>query len=180
MVIEEHLNGKARDKWARYLNYQAVVWMKGETISSLVDNELRYNPPKPSKRSGGVVNSNQAVRRVFDLVEKTLRFACVQTTRAYCDCLRAALLEAGLAEEAERIFPVPLALELGACSQTMVSLVELGLSRISAQTLSKYMRGSDLSPSDARTWLRTRAEGDLPISKVVLDELVRLRLIQTR
>jgi len=180
MVIEEHLNGKARDKWARYLNYQAVVWMKGETISSLVDNELRYNPPKPSKKSGGVANSNQAVRRVFDLVEKTLRFACVQTTRAYCDCLRAALLEAGLVEEAERIFPVPLALELGACSQTMVSLVELGLSRISAQTLSKYMRGSDLSPSDARAWLRTRAESDLPISKVVLDELVRLRLIQTR
>ena len=178
-VIEEHLNGKPNEKWVRYLNYQAIAWMKGETISKMVDKELAHNPPKPTKKSGGTVNSNKAVRKVFELVEKQLRFACVQTTRAYCDCLKAALLQAGLISESEKIFPVSLALELGACSKTMVSLVELGLSRISAQTLSKYMRGSDLSPSDVRIWLKSRSDRDLPISKVVLDELQRLRLIRS-
>ncbi|MGE7083827.1 DEAD/DEAH box helicase [Achromobacter xylosoxidans] len=178
-VIEEHLNGKPNERWVRYLNYQAIFWMKGEKISTMVNKELAYNPPKQSKNPDSKSNSNKAVRKIFDLVEKTLRFTCVQNTRAYCDCLRSALVHAGLTAESEKIFPVPLALELGACSKTMVSLVELGLSRISAQTLSKYMKGSDLSPSEARTWLRGRDKRDLLISNVVLDELLRLRLIQS-
>jgi hypothetical protein len=178
-AIEEYLRGKQSDKWARYLNYQAMAWMKGATICSMIDKELEHNPPRSKRKSNALPNSNSAVRKVFELVEKQLRFTYVQMTRAYCDCLKFALVAAGLHEDAEKVFPVSLALELGACSKTMVSLIELGLSRISAQTLSNYMRGSDLSSADARTWLRSRRDGDLPISRIVLDELARLRLLRT-
>lgn len=179
LAIEEHLRGKPNPRWARYLNYQALKWMRGATIAALVDGELNFNPPKPTKRpKAGPPNSNKAVRRIFDLLEKTLRFTYVQLTRAYCDCLVAALRKAGLEEEAENVYPVALALELGACSKTIISLIELGLSRISAQTLSGLIRGSELTAPQVRTWLRSRSEKDLPISKVVLDELSRLRLLR--
>ncbi|MFM0598402.1 DEAD/DEAH box helicase [Paraburkholderia dilworthii] len=178
--IEEHLKGKPAEKWARYLNHQAILWMKGATIASLVEGELRYRPPKRQKTDArGLTNSNSAVRRIFELLEKTLHFTYVQLTRAYCDCFDAALRKAGHEKEADNIYPVSLALELGACTRTVISLIELGLSRISAQILGKRIRSTDWTASQLRTWLRSRREGDLKVARVVLDELSRLRLLQT-
>jgi len=178
-AIEVHLNGKPNERWARYLNYQALAWMKGATISTMVDKELTYNPPKPRKNAAGVSSSNTAVRKIFDLLEKTLRFTYVQLTRAYCDCLAAALRKAGMTKEADSVYPVALALELGACTKTIISLIELGLSRISAQALSNVIKGSELTAPQIRNWLLSRSERDLPISRIVLDELSRLRLLRT-
>ncbi|MBR8356012.1 DEAD/DEAH box helicase [Burkholderia vietnamiensis] len=178
-AIEVHLNGKPNERWARYLNYQALAWMKGATISTMVDKELDHNPPKPRKNAAGVSSSNTAVRKIFDLLEKTLRFTYVQLTRAYCDCLAAALRKAGLTKEADSVYPVALALELGACTKTIISLIELGLSRISAQALSNVIKGSELTAPQIRNWLLSRSEGDLPISRIVLNELSRLRLLRT-
>ncbi|MFM0390990.1 DEAD/DEAH box helicase [Paraburkholderia phytofirmans] len=179
IVIEEHLSGQPNEKWARYLNYQAIAWMKGATIANMVENELRFKPPKPSKKGAAQTpNSNSAVRKIFTLLETTLRFKYVQMTRAYCDCFVAALNNAGLHDVAERIYPVALSLELGACTKTIISLIELGLSRISAQALSGQIQGSDLTSAQLRSWLRGRRRDDLPVSQVVLDELSKLRLLQ--
>jgi hypothetical protein len=177
--IEEHLKGKSAVKWARYLNHQANAWMKGATIAALVDGELAYRPPKRQKTDArGLTNSNSAVRRIFELLEKTLHFTYVQLTRGYCDCFDAALRKAGLEKQADEIYPVSLALELGACTQTVISLIELGLSRISAQILGKRIRSTDLTASQIRSWLRSRRGDELKVSRVILDELSRLRLLQ--
>ncbi|MDR5810632.1 DEAD/DEAH box helicase [Caballeronia sp. LZ019] len=181
VAIETYLVGKPNDKWARYLNYQANAWMKGATIATMVEKQLQYSPPKQTARAAAQgPNSDSAVRKIFTLLETTLRFRYVQLTRAYCDCFVAALRNAGMNAEAERIYPVALSLELGACTKTVVSLIELGLSRISAQALSGQIRGSDLTAVQVRDWLRVRRLEDLPIARVVLDELVKLRLLKTQ
>lgn len=181
-TLEKYLQGVESEKWIRYLNYQANRWMKGAKLSELVEKALAFKQSSGGKSTTNKTEkliSNTEVRQVFDLVEKQLRFKYVQLTRAYCDCLKAVLLECGLADAAERIFPVSLALELGACTQTMVSLIELGLSRISAQSISELMLGSELTAEGTRKWLGTRSEKDLLVSAVVVDELKRLRLLKS-
>ncbi|MPV60688.1 hypothetical protein CFB46_21440 [Burkholderia sp. HI2761] len=180
IAIEEHLKGKPAENWARYLNHQANAWMKGATIAALVDGELAYRrPPKrPKKDARGLTNSNTAVRRIFELLEKTLHFTYVQLTRAYCDCFSAALREAGLTKEADEIYSVSLALELGACTRTVISLIELGMSRISAQILGKRIKSTDWTASQIRSWLRSRRGDELKVSSVILGELSRLKLLK--
>lgn len=94
-----------------------------------------------------------------------------------------------LTNEAVRLFEFPspqlainnalvLALELCACTRKVISLIELGMSRISAQLLGKHIRSRDWTASQIRLWLRSRSGEELKVSSVILGELVRLKLLQ--
>lgn len=49
----------------------------------------------------------------------------------------------------------------------------------SAQALSKVIKGSELTAPHIRSWLLSRRERNLPISRIVLDELSGLRSLRT-
>jgi len=70
---------------------------------------------------------------------------------------------------------LPLHLELGAASATMISCLELGVSRISANETSEAMVNSRISPEQVLNWIKiVPLEGSL--SPIVVKEFRRFGL----
>src|SRR5690606_12474130 len=63
---------------------------------------------------------------------------------------------------------VPMYLEVGACSPTMISFMGLGLSRYTAGKLREIPRRADMSLADARAWIvRQDLDAlDLPMASI--------------
>jgi hypothetical protein len=100
--------------------------MKGSSLRELVANKIERTNATDADEI------NDAIRKLFEDLESQLRYKYVKYTRLYSDVLRAILLERGLTREAEGLLPIHLFLEYGAASQTLISLMAIGLSRTSA------------------------------------------------
>jgi hypothetical protein len=109
---------------------------------------------------------------MFVLVEQTIRFKLVQWAKAYVDLLRFALAEAGRDDLVSQVYDFSLALELGVSTTTGRSLVEFGLSRITASAIAELITDSSLTPDQVRTWIRDQPEDLLHrLSGLVVAEL---------
>jgi hypothetical protein len=93
----------------------------------------------------------------------------------YIDLLREALTNTRNPQYIERIPALPLYLELGASSDTAVSLIGLGLSRTTAMLLNEIAPNKDMSRQEATDWLRRQNLNTLPVPEVSLRE-IRQRL----
>lgn len=93
-----------------------------------------------------------AIRDMFTLIEQTIRFKLVQWAKAYVDLLKYALVQEGLDEMVAQVYDFSLALELGVSTRTGRSLVEFGLSRITAAAMASLITDSSLSPDQVRGW----------------------------
>ncbi len=141
------------------------------------EEELALNP-KTRKRRPKPLDINAVIRKEFDLIEDVIRFQYVQLGKAYIDVLNLALRHCGLEARIREVFDFSLALELGVCTRSGWSFMELGLSRIAAAALEPHFPNSDLSVQDARNWLRELDVTQLKLSPVIVDEIFRLELIQ--
>ena len=77
----------------------------------------------------------------------------------------------------ESIEPIPLYLEVGASSSTMISFMETGLSRYTAGKLNELPRKRSLSPSDVRNWLKKQDIEALDIPVASQEEIKRVLAI---
>jgi len=93
-----------------------------------------------------------AIRDMFTLIEQTIRFKLVQWAKAYVDLLKYALVQEGLDEMVAQVYDFSLALELGVSTRTGRSLVEFGLSRITAAAMASLITDSSLSSDQVRGW----------------------------
>lgn len=166
--------------YTNHVTATALKWMRGEPLSRLVGEAVKYarsrsgeNQKRPEDQ---VVDG--AIRSMFELVEKVIRFTLVQWSKAYVDLLKLALEEAGHMEKAKEIYDFSLALELGVATDTGRSLIELGLSRISAAAVAQVILDSKLDAKEVRTWILDHAN-DLygSVSDLVVDELERKELL---
>jgi hypothetical protein len=66
-------------------------------------------------------------------------------------------------------------LEFGASIQTQISLMDLGLSRVSAIAVSDYMSGTNLSRSECLTWIKQQNFDSFDLSPIIAAELERLK-----
>ncbi|MGN5476904.1 hypothetical protein ACTMU2_07920 [Cupriavidus basilensis] len=85
------------------------------------------------------------------------------------------LLEIGRGDEAE-MPPIPLFLELGASERTLVSAMELGMSRIAALEVSKFLP-KDKDAGFIRQELKAKWSWRGELSPFVVRELERLGLL---
>lgn len=160
--------------FVNHVTVTALKWMRGEPLSQLVGEAVKW----AKKNSSGSKRRNEeqivdsAIRAMFQLVEQTIRFTLVQWAKAYVDLLKVALVEAGHEDRAAEIYDFSLALELGVATETGRSLVELGLSRISAAAVGGIILDSRMNTQAVRAWLVAH-ESDLGslVSELVLDEL---------
>ena len=125
-----------------YFASLALRWMRGEPLASLIENELAY---KRSQAKRGQPNPATVIREVMGHVENVVRFRMVKNLRLYLDVLRAVLSQAGETRLAESVPAIPLYLELGASSGTMVSLIGLGVSRTTATLISSKLLDMEMS-----------------------------------
>lgn len=93
----------------------------------------------------------------MDIVEQTARFKAPKYVAAYVDILHFFLTEIGRGDLVDEDLNIGVALEFGVSSMTLLSLMELGLSRMSAVELYEKIARDDLDKEGCIAWVREHA-----------------------
>lgn len=172
------LSGDGARRARGYVNHVTVTalkWMRGEPLTQLVHEAVKFKlsvakKATKSKPEQDVVDA--AIRDMFTLIEQTIRFKLVQWAKAYVDLLRFALADEGKADMIPLVYDFSLALELGVSTTTGRSLVEFGLSRITASALAGLITDSSLTSEKVKAWVRAQPEEMLSqLSPLIISEL---------
>lgn len=162
----------------------ALKWMRGEPLTQLVNEAVRFRLSEArlsTKKKPDQAIIDAAIRNMFILVEQTVRFKLVQWAKAYVDLLRFALIEAGHEGVLAEVYDFSLALELGISTTTGRSLVEFGLSRITASAIAAMITDSSFTPDQVRDWIKNQSEASLnQLSAVVIAELDAKSLLPSK
>ncbi len=169
--LHTYLAGKSgKDKSHLYFATIILKWMRGEPLPMLIDNQAkqRKNKGKNSKMS-------TIIRSVLDTIEKDIRFTYVN----YFTCLQAVLIQALEDTDNEKFIAkvpsLPLYLELGASSKTMISLMELGASRVSASMINSQILNKSMSKLEVLAFISSQKFKLLDLPPRISEELSSLR-----
>lgn len=151
--------GKRARGFVNHVTVTALKWMRGDPLTQLVREAVKFklSVAKTSTRSKpeqDIVDA--AIRDMFALVEQTIRFKLVQWAKAYVDLLKFALVAEGYPEKVSLVYDFSLALELGVSTTTGRSLVEFGLSRITASAIAGLITDSSLKPDEVKAWIQAQ------------------------
>jgi len=172
------LSGETAKKTRGYISHVTVTalkWMRGEPLTQLVREAVKFKlsaakTSRKKKHDQDVIDA--AIRDMFTLIEQTIRFKLVQWAKAYVDLLCFALVDADRADLVPQVYDFSLALELGVSTTTGRSLVEFGLSRITASAIAALITDSSLTPEKVKVWIRAQPENMLSqLSSLILAEL---------
>jgi superfamily II DNA/RNA helicase len=148
--------------------FQALLsrkWMTGVPLPVIIDEQLK-------KAQGKSVRT--VIRETLDAIEDHVRFRVVRLMSCYVAILEFALQEADLSDLLGSIPPIPLYLEVGASDQTMVSLISLGLSRVTAMKLNEAAPRKDFDVDAVRAWLAGERIESFGLSQLLTDEVQAL------
>lgn len=123
----------------------ALKWMRGDPIPEIIDENHR--------RSKGT-NLASSIRETLKDIEQEIRFKYLRLTTCYNAVFSHVLIESGNKHLVTSIPNLPSYLEVGAADPTMVSFVGLGISRVTARTLTESAMDKDMDQGRALAWLR--------------------------
>lgn len=149
----------------------AVDWMRGQSFREIIGRRYDY---KKTTLKRGKPSVPTVIREVFEDIEKELRFRYVKYMRCYIDVLRVALEQTGNSAYIAQIPAIPLYLELGACSDTTVSLIALGFTRTSAVEVGRLAPRPSLTSSEAARWLKAHNWASESLPWITRHELTTL------
>lgn len=179
--LQVELDGVRRSEAYKRWATLSLLWMRGEGLPDLIDYGITKDAERveAGRAAGGRQRGRASptiIRGVLKDVENGLRFKFVRQMACYNSVLRQVLMEEGYAKEAEHIPAIPLFLEVGASSRTMLSFVDIGLSRITARLLQSRSANYEMDRPTAVAWLRRLdlTSGSLP--SIVTREIQLLQL----
>ena len=167
--IDVYFEG-TRNNSHRYFTQLAFRWMRGDPLRRLID----YAWQRRRQKAVRAVSIGPVIRGLMENIEQGIRFRYLRYGSCYIDLLKLALIQMGHEEKTERIPAIPLYLELGACSDTMVSLIGLGLSRITASILADKSVNKDMDRSGVVNWLKGRNLRALNVPYICIKEVEEL------
>jgi superfamily II DNA/RNA helicase len=130
-----------------------VQWLKGLSLSAMIKKNIEYH-----ERNGKPFKLPVLIHHTMELVEQTARFRAPKYLSAYLDILNLFLLEKGREDLIDQGLDIGTQLEFGVSSKTLLSLMELGLSRMSAVTLYEKIARDDLDKEGCLDWVAERQE----------------------
>ncbi|HEY7811398.1 MAG TPA: DEAD/DEAH box helicase [Allosphingosinicella sp.] len=128
-----------------------VQWLKGYSLALMIRRNIEYH-----RRVGKAFRLPILIRHTMEIVEQTARFRAPKYFSAYVDILDIYLREAGREDLIEHDLDIGTQLEFGVSARTMVSLIELGLSRTSAVALYEKIARDDLTKEECVAWVTAR------------------------
>ena len=145
-----------------------MEWLRGLPLSYIIRKRIEYH-----KRHGHQIKLPDIIRSTMELVEQYARFRAPKYLSAYVDVLRFHLAEAGRGELLDETVDIGLALEFGVSTRTLLSLMRLGLSRMSAVALNEIIANDSLDQAECVNWLLSHRSvllgSDVPV--LVMREL---------
>lgn len=155
--------------------YALIVfqWLKGKSLAEIIRRNIAWHDEVKRKYTlPGIIRDTMA------LVEQIARFRAPKYLSAYMDVLRVYYVEIGREDLIDNELDIGTQLEFGVSSRTLISLMELGLSRMTAVALYEKIARDDLDQAQALKWVRDRDRQldsmDLPV--IIVREL-RERLV---
>jgi hypothetical protein len=130
-----------------------VQWLKGYSLAAMIRENIDYH-----KRHGRDYKLPRLIRNTMELVEQVARFRAPKYFSAYMDILHLHLREIGREDLIEDDLDIGTQLEFGVSRLTLLSLMELGLSRMAAVTLYEKIARDDLTKEACLTWVAEREE----------------------
>jgi hypothetical protein len=148
----------------------SVDWMRGLSLARIIQSRINYH----TKR-GHEVKLPQTIRDTMQMVEEIARFKAPKYLSCYLDVLHVFLKEIDRLDVYPESHQFDLYLEFGVSARTLISLIELGLSRMSAVELYERIVNPDLGPEECLLWVKDRAAEleTLDIPQVILREIKR-------
>ena len=147
-----------------------TFWMKGLPLSAIIRERTQYY-----ERNKRTYKLPHLIRETMQLVEQVARFLAPKYVSAYVSVLKIYLAESGQSELMTEELDISISMEFGISSVTMISLTELGLSRMSAVALYEKMAVDDLSQAGCLQWLQEYSGRlfDIGIPALVIAEIRR-------
>jgi superfamily II DNA/RNA helicase len=131
-----------------------VQWLKGFSLAAMIRRNIDYH-----RKYNRPFKLPVLIRHTMELVEQIARFRAPKYFSAYVDVLNVHLRE--IAREDlidDDSLDIGTQLEFGVSVRTLLSLMELGLSRMSAVALYEKIARDDLSREDCIGWVVERQE----------------------
>jgi superfamily II DNA/RNA helicase len=154
--------------------YALIVfkWLKGYSLARIIRDSIEWHQTVSKS-----FRLPELIRGTMELVEQVARFKAPKYLSAYMDVLHLHLREIGRDDLIEDGLDIGTQLEFGVSSTTLLSLMELGLSRMSAVALYEKIARDDLNRDECVTWIAERATqlSAMDIPAVIVRE-VRERL----
>lgn len=152
-----------------------VNWLSGLSLASMIRRSIEWHID-----AGKSYHLPALIRNTMDLVEQIARFKAPKYLSAYMDVLHFHLRQIGREDliDQELNIDIGTQLEFGVSSGTLLSLLGLGLSRMSAVALYEKIARDDLSEADCVEWVTDRRDRleTLEIPLIIIRE-VRERLL---
>jgi hypothetical protein len=125
-----------------------LEWLKGLSLAAIIKKRIDYQDAR-----GKTYKLSVLIRDTMEIVEQTARFKAPKYLSAYLDILKIFLREKGRDDLIDSDLDIGVALEFGVSSQTLLSLMELGLSRMSAVALYEKIARDDLDKAGCMAWV---------------------------
>lgn len=155
--------------------YALVVtnWLQGLSLAAMIRKNIEWH-----HRVGRTVRLPALIRDTMDLVEQIARFKAPKYFSAYMDVLHLHLRQIGREDLIDPGLDIGTQLEFGVSSRTLLSLMELGLSRMTAVSLYEKIAQDDLTRETCLNWIEERRDRleTLDLPAIILRE-VRERLL---
>lgn len=167
-LCHEYLLGLDPEKnLARFQAVIALKWMRGISLPQIIDGQIERNPN---------VDRRVLIRKVLENIERDIRFQAVRLYSCYLSILKHVLEIRGRGDQVQHVIPISLFLEVGACEKTTISLMALGLSRVTAKQLGQKSISKHLDVKSARKWIKSIDIKKLGLSGLIEQEIISLNL----
>jgi superfamily II DNA/RNA helicase len=123
-------------------------WLRGFSLAAIIAARIKYH-----RKHGHSIDFARLFRDTMALVEQTARFLAPKYVAAYMDVLGFHLKAIGRSDLIGDDLDIGVMLEFGLSTRTLISLMELGLSRMSAVELYEKIAKDDLDQEGVRVWV---------------------------
>lgn len=165
--IHNHLlKYRTDDKSHLFFAGLALRWMRGDSLPQLINSSINYYKKKNSNKSTAAI-----IRETMENIENDLRFRYVKYFTCYNSLLAHSLISKSLHEYVDVIPDVPLYLEMGGSSGSMINMMALGLSRTTAESLIDFMTDKEMEIHDVKSWLRSQKFEQFDIATACINEI---------
>lgn len=156
------------DALVRLYVLTVVQWLKGYSLAKMIRDSIKWH-----NDNGREFKLPLLIRQTMERVEQIARFRAPKYLSAYMDILRIHLNEINRTDLIDDELDIGTQLEFGVSTRTLLSLMELGLSRMSAVTLYEKIARDDLTKEGCLVWVAERQDQfeNMDIPAIILREI---------
>jgi superfamily II DNA/RNA helicase len=114
-------------------------WIKGKSLKSIITKQIEWDSSNVVNQSGSV-SVNASVRHVIKAINNDIRFRLSNALRCYYVLLSNVLVSNDINLSNVKLHSF---IEIGACEERMINLINMGLSREAAKEIHEKVDGSE-------------------------------------